>query len=36
MGIIPIFICIELNTILGSGPIFASGVVYGFMALGKK
>lgn len=36
MGILPIFICIELNTILGAGTIFASGVVYGFMALGKK
>jgi hypothetical protein len=36
MGILPILFCIELNTILGSGPIFASGVVYGFMALGKK
>jgi hypothetical protein len=36
MGIIPIFVCIELNTVLGAGTIFASGVVYGFMALGKK
>ena len=36
MGIIPILICIELNSILGSGMIFACGVVYGFMALGKK
>ncbi|KAI6239305.1 Calcium channel flower [Aphelenchoides fujianensis] len=36
MGIVPIFFCIELNTILGAGTIFASGVVYGFMALGKK
>jgi hypothetical protein len=36
MGIIPIVICAELNTILGAGTIFASGVVYGFMALGKK
>ncbi|KAE9553455.1 hypothetical protein FO519_003327 [Halicephalobus sp. NKZ332] len=36
MGLIPIVLCVELNTILGAGMIFASGVVYGFMALGKK
>jgi len=36
MGIIPIFLCAELNTILGAGTIFASGCVYGFMSLGKK
>jgi hypothetical protein len=36
MGIVPILICPELNTILGAGMIFASGVVYGFMSLGKK
>jgi len=36
MGIIPILLCPEVNTILGAGTIFASGVVYGFMALGKK
>ena len=36
MGILPIIICTELNTVLGAGMIFASGVVYGFMALGKK
>uniref|UniRef100_A0A1I7TMW3 Calcium channel flower n=1 Tax=Caenorhabditis tropicalis TaxID=1561998 RepID=A0A1I7TMW3_9PELO len=36
MGLIPIFLCIEINTVLGSGTIFASGVIYGFMALGKK
>jgi|UniRef100_A0A914P571 hypothetical protein len=36
MGIVPIILCAELNTILGAGMIFASGVVYGFMALGKK
>ncbi|CAD5233405.1 unnamed protein product [Bursaphelenchus xylophilus] len=36
MGAVPILICPELNTILGAGTIFASGVVYGFMALGKK
>ncbi|KAH7701177.1 TVP18/Calcium channel flower [Aphelenchoides avenae] len=36
MGAVPILICPELNTILGAGSIFACGVVYGFMALGKK
>lgn len=36
MGIIPIMICVELNTVLGAGMIFGSGVAYGFMALGKK
>ncbi|TKR72564.1 hypothetical protein L596_019990 [Steinernema carpocapsae] len=36
MGIVPILMCPELNTILGAGMIFASGAVYGFMALGKK
>ncbi|CAJ0572709.1 unnamed protein product, partial [Mesorhabditis spiculigera] len=36
MGLIPIFICIELETFLGSGMIFACGCCYGFMALGKK
>jgi hypothetical protein len=36
MGIIPIILCVELNTILGSGMIFSAGVVYGFMGLGKK
>jgi len=36
MGIVPILICMELNTVLGSGMIAASGVAYGFMALGKK
>ncbi|KAI1722978.1 calcium channel flower [Ditylenchus destructor] len=36
MGVIPIVFCIEINTLLGGGMIFASGVVYGFMALGKK
>jgi hypothetical protein len=29
-------ICPEINTFLGAGMIFASGVAYGFMALGKK
>lgn len=36
MGAIPFILCSELETFLGSGLIFASGVVYGFMALGKK
>ena len=36
MGVVPILLCVELNTLLGSGMIFASGVAYGFMALGKK
>ena len=36
MGIVPILLCPELNTILGAGTIFASGIFYGFMALGKK
>ena len=36
MGAIPIVLCLELATFLGSGLIFAAGVVYGFMALGKK
>lgn len=36
MGLVPILLCVELNTVLGSGMIFASGTVYGFMALGKK
>uniref|UniRef100_A0A915DKW4 Calcium channel flower n=1 Tax=Ditylenchus dipsaci TaxID=166011 RepID=A0A915DKW4_9BILA len=36
MGILPILICPELNTILGGGMILACGIVYGFMSLGKK
>ncbi|KAK0400718.1 hypothetical protein QR680_015416 [Steinernema hermaphroditum] len=36
MGMIPIVTCLELHTFLGAGTIFASGVIYGFMALGKK
>lgn len=36
MGVLPILLCTELNTVLGSGMIFASGTVYGFLALGKK
>ncbi|KAI6180135.1 Calcium channel flower [Aphelenchoides besseyi] len=36
MGALPIMFCFELNTLLGAGTVFASGVVYGFMALGKK
>ncbi|KAM3727770.1 Calcium channel flower [Dirofilaria immitis] len=36
MGVLPILLCTELNTVLGGGMIFASGTVYGFLALGKK
>ena len=36
MGLLPIFLCFELNTFLGSGLVFACGTIYGFMALGKK
>ncbi|CAI4221592.1 unnamed protein product [Auanema sp. JU1783] len=36
MGLLPILLCFELNTVLGSGSIFACGTIYGFMALGKK
>jgi len=36
MGLIPIVLCAELNTLLGGGMIMSSGIVYGFMALGKK
>ena len=36
MGLVPILLCTELNTVLGAGMIFASGVVYCFLALGKK
>uniref|UniRef100_A0A0N5AUJ3 Calcium channel flower n=1 Tax=Syphacia muris TaxID=451379 RepID=A0A0N5AUJ3_9BILA len=36
MGAIPIILCFGISTFVGSGLIFASGVVYGFMALGKK
>jgi hypothetical protein len=36
MGILPIVMCPELNTILGAGMIFACGCAYGFMALGRK
>ncbi|KAH8242463.1 hypothetical protein KR200_005200, partial [Drosophila serrata] len=32
----PIFMCFGLASLFGSGLIFATGVVYGMMALGKK
>uniref|UniRef100_A0A914GST7 Calcium channel flower n=1 Tax=Globodera rostochiensis TaxID=31243 RepID=A0A914GST7_GLORO len=36
MGIVPILLCAGTETVLGAGMICASGVAYGFMALGKK
>jgi len=36
IGLLPILICPEINTILGAGCIFGAGIVYGFMALGRK
>lgn len=36
MGLLPMIFCFKYNTVLGSGFIFASGLVYGFMALGRK
>jgi len=36
MGLLPMLFCFELNTFLGGGMIMASGIVYGFMSLGKK
>jgi hypothetical protein len=36
MGLIPIVLCREYNTVLGGGMIMGSGAVYAFMALGKK
>ncbi|MFH4976295.1 hypothetical protein AB6A40_003004 [Gnathostoma spinigerum] len=36
MGCIPIIVYTETETVLGSGMIFACGVAYGFMALGRK
>ncbi|XP_014260658.1 calcium channel flower [Cimex lectularius] len=32
----PIFLCFNLSSLLGSGLIFGTGVIYGMMALGKK
>lgn len=36
MGILPMLLCLELNTFLGSGMILSCGVAYGVMSLGKK
>ncbi|XP_034481939.1 calcium channel flower isoform X2 [Drosophila innubila] len=36
LAVPPIFMCFELASVFGSGLIFATGVVYGMMALGKK
>ncbi|XP_076750041.1 calcium channel flower isoform X1 [Xylocopa sonorina] len=32
----PVFLCLGVNSILGSGLIFATGVIYGLMSLGRK
>lgn len=36
IGIPAIFMCPGLSTLMGSGLIFGTGIVYGMMALGKK
>ena len=36
MAIIPFALCVGLNTVFGNIGIFAAGVFYGLMALGKK
>ncbi|EDW19140.2 hypothetical protein AWZ03_007986 [Drosophila navojoa] len=36
MAVPPIFMCFGLASLFGSGLIFATGAVYGMMALGKK
>ncbi|XP_023031886.1 calcium channel flower isoform X1 [Drosophila willistoni] len=36
LAVPPIFMCFGLASLFGSGLIFATGVVYGMMALGKK
>ncbi|XP_064616588.1 calcium channel flower homolog [Liolophura sinensis] len=36
MAVLPMALCLETSTLVGSGLIFASGTVYGLMALGKK
>ncbi|KAH8256264.1 hypothetical protein KR026_012044, partial [Drosophila bipectinata] len=36
MAVPPIFMCFGLASLFGSGLIFATGVIYGMMALGKK
>lgn len=35
-GIIPVFMCLSFTIFCGSGLIFATGILYGMMALGKK
>jgi hypothetical protein len=35
-GLIPLIMCFELATFLGSGLILVTGCFYGFLALGKK
>lgn len=32
----PVFLCTGVNSILGSGLIFATGIIYGLMSIGKK
>ncbi|XP_034192257.1 calcium channel flower isoform X2 [Osmia lignaria lignaria] len=36
MAIPPVFLCIKMSSIFGSGLIFATGVMYGLMSLGRK
>ncbi|XP_015607504.1 calcium channel flower isoform X2 [Cephus cinctus] len=36
LAIPPVLLCPDLNIIFGSGLIFTTGVIYGFMSLGKK
>ncbi|XP_054013750.1 calcium channel flower isoform X2 [Hylaeus anthracinus] len=36
MALPPIIVCIGVSSIFGSGLIFATGVIYGLMALGRK
>lgn len=36
MAIPPVFLCFGMGSLLGSGLIFATGVIYGLMSLGRK
>ncbi|XP_013192984.1 calcium channel flower [Amyelois transitella] len=36
LAVPPFLMCISVSTFLGSGVIFATGVIYGMMALGRK
>lgn len=36
MALPPVFLCFGLNSVFGSGLIFATGVIYGLMSLGRK